>query len=238
MSNGRDDPRALARIRRELTDSLDDLRLDAGERRRLGVQLQHFGDDAEVLRHLRNVAFDLVRTRLEPGGEAMPLLNWLERVVRSIDKARDPQPRGRSEAWFSPGDACRDGLVRELERARVEVCICVFTIADDRLTEAILAAHRRGLAIRILTDDDKRFDRGSDIARLRKAGIAVATDDGPAHMHHKFALFDGRVLVNGSFNWTRSASRANEENLLLTEDEAAVAAFSAHFEQLWRQFRD
>ena len=89
-----------------------------------------------------------------------------------------------------------------------------------------------------MTDDDKRFDAGSDIDRLQRAGIAVATDDGPAHMHHKFALFDDRVLVNGSFNWTRSASHANEENLLLTDDGVAVAAFAARFDELWRRFGD
>jgi phosphatidylserine/phosphatidylglycerophosphate/cardiolipin synthase-like enzyme len=57
----------------------------------------------------------------------------------------------------------------------------------------------------------------------------------PAHMHHKFALFDGKRLMSGSFNWTRSASEQNEENLIVTPDQTLVAAFSARFEMLWRR---
>ena len=232
-----DDESAFRRVLAHLQASLDDLVLSRHERQLLQQMLgQGLGE--ETLRRVRNTAFELVRDRHRAGDDTMPLLNWLERVARSIDTARGDRPEGRSEAWFSPGDDCRSGLIREFSRAGDNVRICVFTIADDRITEAILAAHRRGLAIRIVTDDDKRFDAGSDIDRLQRAGIAVATDDGPAHMHHKFALFDDRVLVNGSFNWTRSASHANEENLLLTDDAVAVAAFATRFDELWRRFGD
>jgi phosphatidylserine/phosphatidylglycerophosphate/cardiolipin synthase-like enzyme len=114
--------------------------------------------------------------------------------------------------------------------------ICVFTIADDSLTEGILDAHQRGVAVRLISDDDKRHDSGSDIDRLRNAGIAVVLDDSEAHMHHKFAIFDGRWLLNGSFNWTRSASRINEENLVATNDPAQLRGFAEQFEALWTRF--
>ena len=52
-------------------------------------------------------------------------------------------------------------------------------------------------------------------------------------MHHKFAIADAARLLNGSFNWTRSASRVNEENVMVTSEPAAVAAFRAEFERLW-----
>jgi phosphatidylserine/phosphatidylglycerophosphate/cardiolipin synthase-like enzyme len=52
-------------------------------------------------------------------------------------------------------------------------------------------------------------------------------------MHHKFAIADGTRLLNGSFNWTRSASRVNEENVMVTSEAAAVAAFRTEFDRLW-----
>jgi mitochondrial cardiolipin hydrolase len=51
---------------------------------------------------------------------------------------------------------------------------------------------------------------GSDIGRLRNAGVPVRVDRVPAHMHHKFVVLDNRFLLNGSFNWTRSAVLDNE----------------------------
>ena len=59
-----------------------------------------------------------------------------------------------------------------------------------------------------------------------------------AHMHHKFAIFDGDLLLNGSFNWTRSASELNEENLIITPDPVLVRAFAGRFEELWGRLRE
>ena len=108
----------------------------------------------------------------------------------------------------------------------------------DNFTEEVLAAHRRGVAVRIVTDNDKEYDAGSDISRLRDAGIPVVVDRTEAHMHHKFAIFDGERLLNGSYNWTRSAGQYNEENVVLSNDRQLVGTFSAQFEKLWRQLSD
>jgi phosphatidylserine/phosphatidylglycerophosphate/cardiolipin synthase-like enzyme len=51
-------------------------------------------------------------------------------------------------------------------------------------------------------------------------------------MHHKFALFDNETLLNGSFNWTRSASDVNQENILITQDAELVEKFSRQFDYL------
>jgi len=36
--------------------------------------------------------------------------------------------------------------------------------------------------------------------------------------HNKIILIDARVVVTGSFNFTRSAEESNTENLLIIED--------------------
>lgn len=41
-------------------------------------------------------------------------------------------------------------------------------------------------------------------------------------MHHKFAVIDGRLLVNGSFNWTRQAVLYNQENCVVTDNAQLV----------------
>jgi len=51
-------------------------------------------------------------------------------------------------------------------------------------------------------------------------------------MHHKFAVFDGVRLLNGSYNWTRSAA-CNEENLVLTGETKLVQTFAQHFAEMW-----
>ena len=55
-------------------------------------------------------------------------------------------------------------------------------------------------------------------------------------MHHKFAVFDGRTAVTGSYNWTRSAARVNQENLVVSDDPRLVKPLVEEFERLWEKF--
>lgn len=219
---------------RALRESAADRRLDNQEKfelRELGSRL-----DPERVRYLRNRAFDMARELIaERPAEALDALRWLEQVVKTLDVV-GAAPSIDSSAHFTPGDDCLRKLRALCMGARRSLDICVYTISDDRITEAILDCHKRGVAVRLLTDNDKRYDDGSDIARLRGQGVDVRIDAGPFHMHHKFALFDGRTLANGSFNWTRSASTGNEENLVVTDDPALARSFAGRFETLWAKF--
>ena len=219
---------------RSLRESAQDFTLDAGEKlqlRELGQQL-----DAARVRFLRNRAFDIAReTMLATPAETLDVLRWLEQVVKTLDAANEAAPVV-SSAYFSPGDTCLRRLRDLMRGCKATLDICVFTIADDRLTDAILECHARGVQVRVVSDNDKQHDSGSDIDRLRARGVQVRVDDAPSHMHHKFALFDGRVLANGSFNWTRSATRDNDENLVVSDDANLVRVFGLQFGKLWQQF--
>ena len=216
-----------------LAGTLADARLDDDERRNLAAALAETSPSEERLRGLRNWAFSLVRDRTGTS-ESLELLKWLERVVRMLDVARGPKLPVSAEVFFSPGNACLHAIQRQLRAARRSLDLCVFTISDDRIAGEILAARRRGVSVRLLTDNEKERDAGSDVARLRSAGIPVVVDRTSAHMHHKFAIVDGDRLLNGSYNWTRSACEFNEENLIVTNDPALVERFIAQFERLWR----
>ena len=95
--------------------------------------------------------------------------------------------------------------------------------------------HGRGVRVRILTDDDKAGDRGSDVAKLERAGLPLKVDNDPNHFHHKFAVRDGDCLLGGSYNWTRSADARNRENLFITYDPALVSRYQGAFDAMWRQ---
>ena len=120
-----------------------------------------------------------------------------------------------------------------MSQARERVDICVFTISDNRITEAIKSVYQRKVAIRIITDN-VRFDRGSDVEALQ-AMAPLRVDKTSNHMHHKFALVDQR-LINGSFNWSRSATDDNQVIIVVTDDAGLISQFEDSFEYLWRRF--
>lgn len=227
----------LAALEAALLRSSEDRSLSRAERKVFGALLSEQAPDVHAVRRLRARAFDIARSRLE-GPHAREIVGWLEDTVGLLlhGLVRGAPPPVVAQAHFSPGEDCLAAVVQELTAARRQVDVCVFTITDDRITEGLLGAVRRGVRVRVVSDDDKSSDEGSDLMRLARAGVPVAVDRTPDHMHHKFALFDGARLLTGSFNWTRAASRGNHENLLVTSDERLVGAYQAEFERLWAEF--
>ena len=218
-----------------LHETLADFKLSHSEALELREILPQVRADESSF--IRNKAFALVREQVRAGGDnAVACLLWLEKIIKTIDNFRQSAVVVVNSAHFSPGEDCRRKLLDLCQSARQTLDISVFTIADDRLCAAICAAHVRGVSVRIITDNDKSSDMGSDIEHMIAQGIAVRMDREPHHMHHKFALVDGSTLVNGSFNWTRSASERNQENILVTNEPGLVSAYQREFEDLWREF--
>ncbi|WP_162427628.1 phospholipase D-like domain-containing protein [Pontibacter pudoricolor] len=143
------------------------------------------------------------------------------------------QQKITSHAFFSPGEDCLEAIITAIEEAEKTMKICVFTISDDRISEAIVRAHQRGVHIRIITDNNKLHDAGSDIRELAAKGLDVRIDKTRSHMHHKFAIFDETRVLTGSYNWTRSAAMYNHENILVTDNLSIVQDYSREFDRLW-----
>lgn len=221
-------------LKHQLEESLIDTRLSDDEKRQLTDALMRAKLPEEALRQLRNRAFDMVRDLLinEPdNNDPLALVRWLEGVVRAVDVTRGGVRQ--DNAYFSPGDECRRAIIGQLQGCRQSADICVFTLSDDHISEQVLATHRRGVAVRLITDNEKVFDDGSDVLALQKAGVPVRVDKTPAHMHHKFAIFDRKRIINGSYNWTRSAGVHNLENIVLSHDHLLVEQFNRAFDALW-----
>ena len=157
------------------------------------------------------------------------IIKAILRVLFDIPEAG----KSNCAVFFSPGNDCLNAIVRALNAATSRVDVCVFTISDDRITNAILQCHIRKLPVRIITDDLKVNDQGSDIEQLAQARIPVRIDGSQSHMHHKYAVIDGKAVITGSYNWTRSAADYNFENVLITDDPRAVAAYQKNFDSLW-----
>lgn len=222
-------------IEQWLIASLEDFTLSQSEALELREILPQLANDD--IAFTRNKAFQLARKPIRIGGDnAVASLLWLEKLNKMIDNFRQSVTSAIVESHFGPGEDCRRQLLDLFIAARYTLDISVFTISDDRLSDAILDVHKRGLKVRLITDNDKARDQGSDIVHLIDCGVPVRMDASESHMHHKFAIVDGKILVNGSFNWTRSATEHNQENILVTDEPKLVAAYLNEFEDLWKQF--
>ena len=219
-----------------LRQSLNDYQLTRSEKTDLKSWLESAGPEPPVISQLRNAAFDLARTAISSQpAEGPSILAWLEDVVRLLHPQQTASTDLYARAWFSPQDDCPREICSIISTARHSIDLCVFTITDDRLTSAVIAAHQRGIRVRIITDNEKTADPGSDAQRFQDAGIPLRIDHTQWHMHHKYAIFDRVMLLNGSYNWTRGAAENNEENFLVLNHQPLVSRYQEQFELLWEK---
>jgi cardiolipin hydrolase len=224
-------------IRPLLTQSLDDLMLSRGEKQALNLVFETLKHSQQNWAMLRREIFDAARAKMTELNSQL-VVNWLEELMKLLQSHQAPAAeRLAPEAHFSPGndEACPRRIIQLIHGTRTDLEICVFTITDDRLTQAILDAHGRGVDVRIITDNEKAADPGSDVTRFQEAGVPLKVDHTPFHMHHKFAIFDKQLVLTGSYNWTRGAARDNHENFIITSETRLVERFLEVFERLWNE---
>jgi phosphatidylserine/phosphatidylglycerophosphate/cardiolipin synthase-like enzyme len=91
--------------------------------------------------------------------------------------------------------------------------------------------------VRIVLDKSQETQDYSKSRYLIKRGFEVKYYTGQGLMHNKFAIIDNEVLITGSFNWTPTADRKNEENLLIMTDRWLIKKYAERFEYLWKAGR-
>ncbi|MEM7373930.1 MAG: phospholipase D-like domain-containing protein [Bacteroidota bacterium] len=224
----------MSELEQLLQQTLEDEIFTREERSSLRKYVRETTLPVNALGALRSKIFEMVEEQITDT-KALKLLNWLKEANKIL-LPRDTSSGSKQKVLFSPGEACRNAIIAHMRQCRRKMDICVFTISDDLISREIERCHRRGIQVRIISDNDKSFDRGSDIERLDRLGIPVRVDPDPDHMHHKFAVFDKHYVLTGSYNWTRSAAERNEENILITNNTDTIQSFQSKFDQLWHDF--
>lgn len=161
--------------------------------------------------------------------------NWLREFVMLVKQADLPKPFLAKGVWFSPGSGIRNVLLEAIKTAEKTLDVCVYNLTDDRLANALLAAIDRGVKVTILTERASMFQRGSEISSLRNRGAnTIIVERSQRLMHHKYLIVDRDVrgyVLSGSYNWTNSAIK-NDENLVLVSEEARVQQYSENFQKM------
>ena len=184
--------------------------------------------------------FELLNIK-KPNAESNPTL-W-QRLWNTESKQTEdyeleeeslPLPAIPEKSWvrvyFTPGTDCENNIITEINNAK-KIDIAVYSITNQNIVDAIIEAKERGAKIRVITDRLQSKGKYSLVDELSDAGIPVITNVGHKIMHNKFAIFDGKRIESGSYNWTESASKSNAENCTFFEQENKT--FSKQFEYLW-----
>ncbi|ADY73233.1 phospholipase D/Transphosphatidylase [Desulfurobacterium thermolithotrophum DSM 11699] len=139
--------------------------------------------------------------------------------------------------YFSPRGGCTSAIISEIEHARDYIDVAVFSFTSKPIARALIKAHKKGVKVRVIIDQGTARARNCVGPILEAEGIPVRykRGSGGGLMHNKYAVIDGKTLITGSFNWTRSAEKRNDENLVVIKNaNEVIKAYKDNFEKLWK----
>jgi len=140
---------------------------------------------------------------------------------------------------FSPDQSIQEALFNEMASTRSTIDLAIHEITSQSLAQALLKAKERGVKIRIIADSKQAKLKSSKITFLINEGISVKVLRGKDHgaMNYRFAIFDGKKVMTGSFVWSEASEKWNYENLILIGEAEVVTSYQKEFERLWREKR-
>ena len=122
-------------------------------------------------------------------------------------------------------------LVDKLGTATARVDAALYDLDAAPVTDALIAAHNRGLQVRVVTEAD---NIEQEIERLQDVGIPVADDgNNQGLMHHKFFVIDERYVWTGSYNTTYNGAYKNDNNVIFIDSAQLAYNFTQEFRELF-----
>lgn len=146
-----------------------------------------------------------------------------------------------SRAYFSANSQISIQIADAINSSQKTIDLALYEFTSENLRNTLNTARDRGVDIRIVADTLQASDKNTIIPELIKDGHNVRLLSGRQNqqyqgsMHHKFAIFDRKLLEFGSYNWTYFADNLNYENAVFTSDPVLISAYQSEFDRLWNQ---
>lgn len=163
------------------------------------------------------------------------LLLWLNLLVLAPATLPVSSRAATIEVLYAPEDAPLDRIVALYNRAHRYLYVAVYGLSNPRAVEALVAAKKRGIDVRVLTDRGRLDDpkQRAAVNTLRLAGIPVKVNQHDGLMHLKQVVMDDEVNASGSMNHTTSGNRYNDERLDVITDKVITAKARDKFLAMW-----
>jgi phosphatidylserine/phosphatidylglycerophosphate/cardiolipin synthase-like enzyme len=200
-----------------------------------------------MLKYIKGISFGLLLACAPAGAQSIPYFpagEWPEAPAVGGPVASS----GTAVSSFTPveippyafsGQADIEAIIETAMRAStssIEAAVYGFTL--PRVAAALIDAKERGLKVRVLVNESHMYTsrRSEELQLLLDKGVELRALRGVGRfgiMHNKIGIFDGRLVMAGSFNWAVTANEANSENAVFSRDAGMTAGYRKYFEWMW-----
>lgn len=128
----------------------------------------------------------------------------------------------QSQVYFLPkqADEAKDKIVDLINNSKDSIKISMYNFSYKKFAKELADASKKGVKIQVVLDE-KKVKEDNDIYKyLKDNNIEVIIAD--KKLHTKIALFDNKIALIGSLNWTKESFEENYEMLLLSNDKKII----------------
>ncbi len=136
------------------------------------------------------------------------------------------------DVCFAKVAQCDTVVIRWINAANRSIYVEMYSFTSDGIRDALIAAHNRGIDLKIVVDSSEAGGQGAEYATLKAAGINILLDGNSGLLHDKVAIIDNATVLTGSYNWSAAAENSNDENLVVLQSQPVTNEYMAEFNRI------
>ncbi|MDW7995619.1 MAG: phospholipase D-like domain-containing protein [Gemmatales bacterium] len=143
------------------------------------------------------------------------------------------------ENYFAPHDRVAERIQALIRQSSKSIHFLIFSFTHRGIADALIERAKNGVAITGVFERRQAVANHSMYWLLASVGnpIRVYLDGNKYNMHHKLAILDGQITIAGSLNWSVSADKDNDENVLILHSQQLAEQFEREFRRVLEQAR-
>lgn len=143
------------------------------------------------------------------------------------------------ETLFSPDDKPARRIAELLRAATSSIYFMAYSFTADELGTILIDKARNGVTVAgVMEEEQIKSNQGStEFDPFTQARMDVYADGNLGLMHHKVFIIDQQIVILGSYNFSLSAEKRNDENLLIIFDPNLAAQYLAEFQRVYAEVK-
>ena len=135
----------------------------------------------------------------------------------------------QNHVYFFPkqADEAKDKIVELIANSKDTIKISMYNFSYKKFAKELVEASKKGVKIQVILDEKKVEEEDEIYKYLKKNDIEIIISK--KKLHTKIAIFDNKIALIGSLNWTKESFEENYESLLMSNNKEIIADIDNFF---------
>jgi len=124
----------------------------------------------------------------------------------------------KNELFILPnqGKELNERIENLIDSSKNEIIIAMYNFSHKDILKKLKDSSKKGVKILLILDEEKYEENKKIIKELENENIKIIIPKDKMHM--KIAIFDSKLLLIGSMNWTKESFKENHELIMINND--------------------